>query len=67
MKLKTGKRRHELAVRTTISMPPPIFEIGLERAKREAFGSFSDYIQALIRADREAALLAHHQVSHGTE
>lgn len=47
------KRRHEMAVRTTISMPPIIFEAGHERARARAFGSFSDYVQALIRADRE--------------
>jgi Arc/MetJ-type ribon-helix-helix transcriptional regulator len=53
MRLKQAKRRHEMAVRTTISMPPVIFDMGQERARVRAFGSFSDYIQELIRADRE--------------
>ena len=55
MKLKHVKRRHEMAVRTTISMPPIIFDLGRERARTRAFPSFSDYIQALIRADGENA------------
>lgn len=53
MRLKQAKRRHEMAVRTTISMPPVIFEAAQQSARLRAFGSFSDYIQALIRADRE--------------
>ena len=56
MKAKPTKRQHEMAVRTTISMPPVIFDAGRERARLRAFGSFSDYIQALIRADREGVL-----------
>jgi Arc/MetJ-type ribon-helix-helix transcriptional regulator len=56
MSLKRIKRPHEMAVRTTISMPPVIYDAGQERARRRAFASFSDYVQALIRADSEYVL-----------
>jgi hypothetical protein len=39
-------------------MPPVIFDAGQECARIRAFSSFSDYIQALIRADRETARAA---------
>jgi hypothetical protein len=56
MRLKRGiKRQHEMAVRTTISMPPMVFDLGRQRARNRAFASFSDYVQALIRADGEHA------------
>jgi hypothetical protein len=54
MKKKPLKPQHEMAVRTTISMPPIIFNLGRHRARSRAFASFSDYIQALIRADSES-------------
>jgi Arc/MetJ-type ribon-helix-helix transcriptional regulator len=38
-------------------MPPVIFDAARECARSRAFSSFSDYIQALIRSDREKQMI----------
>ena len=48
-----AKKDHEKVVRTSISMPPDLYEVGRERRKRGSFSSMSDYVQALIREDRK--------------
>lgn len=60
------KRRHELAVRTTISVPPLVMHMGVEGEKDGAFGSFSNYVADLIRRDREHRLMRQLQLPlHG--
>jgi len=39
------------AARTTISMPDQLFATAVERQRELGYSTFSDYIQALIRAD----------------
>ena len=41
--------------RTTISMTPGLYERALARMAAREFSTFSDYVQALIRDDLEAA------------
>jgi hypothetical protein len=50
---RSRKRPHELAVRTTISMPPLVFDWGVEGTKQRGSASFSDYVQELIRDDKK--------------
>lgn len=45
------KRPHESAVRTTISLPPLLWDVGTKRQAKLGFGTFSDYIQDLVRHD----------------
>lgn len=49
------KRNHEKVVRTTISMPPVLLDFGLEAAKRNGYATFSAYLQAKLRAERDQA------------
>jgi hypothetical protein len=53
MEAKLGKRKrtHELAVRTSISMPPTLWDAAASRQHARGFTSFSDYMQDLIRRD----------------
>lgn len=46
------KRPHELAVRSTISMPPTIFEWSQEGIRAMACPGLSAYFQALVRVDK---------------
>lgn len=48
------KRDCEKAVRTTISMPPELWKIAVQRQQQQCFPTFSDFIQALIRPTNAA-------------
>ena len=43
------KRTREHAARTTISMPPALMRRALHNQQQMSFGTFSHYIQDLIR------------------
>lgn len=47
----TLKKPHEKAVRTTITLPPSLFEKAQEICRREHYPALSDYFQARIRFD----------------
>ncbi len=44
-------------VRTTISMPGVLFDAATNNKRQQGFGTFSDYIQALIRADQRLGII----------
>lgn len=46
------KRPHEMVARTSISMPPLVLEWGNEGVKANGYGSFSHYVENLIRVDK---------------
>ncbi len=46
-----AKRADEKAVRTTVSMPPVLHELAVQRVRIGHYSAFSDYIQELIRKD----------------
>lgn len=52
------KKPHEKVVRTSISLPPDLYDGGVERKKKGSFSTFSDYVQALIREDRKSGIVA---------
>jgi hypothetical protein len=43
------KKKHHQAIRTTVSMPPMLWEIGHTILKRDLYGDFSSMLQGLIR------------------
>jgi hypothetical protein len=49
------KRSYERCVRTTIRMPPALFDRAIRREKERGFPTFSDYIQQLLREDARKA------------
>jgi hypothetical protein len=49
MKQKSGKPQHQRVVRTTISLPPIILDVGMNQQKLGGYTSFSNYVQDLIR------------------
>lgn len=49
--MKPRKAKNEQAMRTTISMPPAVFLAALKRQRALAHGTFSDYMQSLVRKD----------------
>jgi hypothetical protein len=52
--LKRGRKRaHEMAVRTTVSMPPLVFDWGNEGMRERGSSSFSDFVADLIRQDKK--------------
>ena len=54
MSKKRNKYSHELVARTSICLPPAVFTWGLQHMQQDAFKSFSEYVQDLIR-QRERA------------
>ena len=46
-----SKRTHECVVRTSISMPPILWDAATNKQRTAGYPSFSDYIQNLIRLD----------------
>jgi hypothetical protein len=51
--LRIKKRRHELAARATISMPPMVSLWATEGIQARACSGLSDYVQELIRDDHQ--------------
>lgn len=47
------KRSYERAVKKSVSMPELLFEKATDRMRAHNLTKFSDYLQALIRADLE--------------
>lgn len=47
------KRKHEMSVRTTVSMPPVVFDWGVEGMKGRGNSSFSNYVAELIKDDKK--------------
>lgn len=45
------KRPHEKVARTSISLPPKIFEFANNRVRECGYASLSGYLQALVRQD----------------
>lgn len=43
------KRRHERVVRTSISMPPLLFDYGQQLARHGGFSTFSGLLQNMLR------------------
>lgn len=51
--LRVRKRRHELAARTTISMPPVVSLWATEGIQARACNGLSGYVQELIKDDHQ--------------
>ena len=49
--MKNTKRDHERCVRTSISMPPALFDRAVDRTRSRGYSTFSDYIQHLLREE----------------
>lgn len=52
------KPAHSRVVRTSISLPPPLYDAAQDAVRREGFTTFSDYIQHLIRHARHEHVAA---------
>jgi hypothetical protein len=52
------KARYKRAVRTTITLPPALFEASREVIHKRGFVGLSDYVQARLRADAGLDLAA---------
>ena len=46
-----SKRLHQRAVRTTVTLPPALFDASREIILRYGYTGLSDYLQARIRRD----------------
>lgn len=57
------RKPHHRVIRTSISLPPALYDAALDAIRREGFTTFSDYIQDLIRRGRGASLMP--QPAHG--
>lgn len=47
----TRKKKHELAIRTTITLPPLLWDKGQDLVRQGGYGGLSDWVQARIRRD----------------
>jgi hypothetical protein len=53
MKTTHRKRSHERVVKTSISLPPKLFEFSAQRVREEGHASLSGFLQSLLRQRAE--------------
>jgi hypothetical protein len=58
------KRTHQRVVRTTITMPPVLWDRVQEFIRQDGYIGLSDFVQAAIRARAGAGIEAHHMAPH---
>lgn len=51
------KKKYEMAVNKSISMPEILFDDAIKRMRDLQLSQFSDYMQALVRADVRRKIL----------
>lgn len=51
--MRTLKQENERSVRTTISMPPVLYDFAFTRVREAGFATFSDFVQHLFRVEKE--------------
>ncbi len=53
--MKTHKRHHERVEKTSISLPPRLYDFAESRVRALGYSSRSQYLQELIRRDAASA------------
>lgn len=54
-KIMKTKQSYERATRASVSMPPTLHQFAVRQQQDKGLATFSDYIQELIRREKEAA------------